>query len=391
MKCALDYLNYEVVTYIDVINESPTLFPTITFFNLKRSKTNYSLDEILLTCRFNDEPCGLSNFETKYDEFDNVYYQFNSEKNSEHESIPLNKVFRAGKVNAFRIKLFAGLPEDNEIVTDSDFYCNMYTQSEGFHVIVHNNSIDPEYVGGLALIGNDVPIGFETTLLVDRVFDYKQPEPYNNCKSDLNSINSFDSDVFRFMINSTEYSYRQKDCFEYCLTNKIFQECNITIALIRNDIFFIRYSSRDPKRECFKDKYYKYIKTNINELCSKECPLECDSISYKISASLANFPDIIFAKKLIESFKEIKSKYPVGYNITYEDLRKSVLAFNVYYQDLSYTKISQVPRIEIIDLVSNMGGLLGLFIGFSFLSFAELFELILEIIFILLNNKLNVN
>ena len=42
MKCALDYLNYEVVTYIDVINESPTLFPTITFFNLKRSKTNYS-------------------------------------------------------------------------------------------------------------------------------------------------------------------------------------------------------------------------------------------------------------------------------------------------------------------------------------------------------------
>ena len=36
-----------------------------------------------------------------------------------------------------------------------------------------------------------------------------------------------------------------------------------------------------------------------------------------------------------------------------------------------------------LDLISNIGGNLGLFIGISFLSFAELIELLVEIIYII--------
>ena len=36
-----------------------------------------------------------------------------------------------------------------------------------------------------------------------------------------------------------------------------------------------------------------------------------------------------------------------------------------------------------LDLISNIGGNLGLFIGVSFLSFAEIIELFIEILFIL--------
>ena len=37
-----------------------------------------------------------------------------------------------------------------------------------------------------------------------------------------------------------------------------------------------------------------------------------------------------------------------------------------------------------IDLVSKMGGLFGLFIGISFVSLAELIECILEVLFVLI-------
>jgi len=35
-------------------------------------------------------------------------------------------------------------------------------------------------------------------------------------------------------------------------------------------------------------------------------------------------------------------------------------------------------KIEIVDLVSGIGGLLGLFLGMSFLSLAEIIEIIIE-------------
>ena len=43
--------------------------------------------------------------------------------------------------------------------------------------------------------------------------------------------------------------------------------------------------------------------------------------------------------------------------------------------------------MDIFDLISNIGGNLGLFIGISFLSFAEIIELFLETIHILLEKK----
>ena len=54
----------------------------------------------------------------------------------------------------------------------------------------------------------------------------------------------------------------------------------------------------------------------------------------------------------------------------------------VYYEELKYTYISQKPKIEFVGLISNIGGSLGLFVGISFVSFLELFELFSESLFI---------
>ena len=51
--------------------------------------------------------------------------------------------------------------------------------------------------------------------------------------------------------------------------------------------------------------------------------------------------------------------------------------------------MSQSQLMTFVDLISNVGGTFGLFIGISFLSFAEIIELIFQIIFILFEKKNN--
>jgi len=67
---------------------------------------------------------------------------------------------------------------------------------------------------------------------------------------------------------------------------------------------------------------------------------------------------------------------------TYENVSKTYYLINAYYEDSKYTLISQQPKIELFGLISNLGGILGLFIGFSFISCLELIEILAELIYV---------
>ena len=55
------------------------------------------------------------------------------------------------------------------------------------------------------------------------------------------------------------------------------------------------------------------------------------------------------------------------------------LSVNIFYGSGSYTKIYEKPAVEIKDLIPDLGGRLGLFLGISILTFIEVFEVIYEI------------
>jgi len=69
---------------------------------------------------------------------------------------------------------------------------------------------------------------------------------------------------------------------------------------------------------------------------------------------------------------------------------ENFISIRIYYDKASYTRINEIPKIEIVDLIANIGGNLGLFLGVSFLSFAEIFELIFETFLILTQKNNNI-
>ena len=64
-------------------------------------------------------------------------------------------------------------------------------------------------------------------------------------------------------------------------------------------------------------------------------------------------------------------KTQVEANPTYNAYEKDIALVNFYFDKSSILQFTRQERMTIVDYISQMGGLLGLFIGFSFISGIE--------------------
>jgi hypothetical protein len=331
----INYFNYEVVTSIKVFKEIPTEFPAITFFILRNNRINISLSKLIFERQFNSFRCNISkDIRINKDKFGFISYTFKSQL-----------TYLGGSKNS----LIMGLNLAN-------ISFDKINALDGLRVIIHNKTNDPNYYRGISQNGFNLALGFNYEISVNRIFTYKLGLPYNNCLKDVKSIDSFDSDLYRYIIQSTNYSYKQTDCFNYCFGRELYNYLNMTNKKERWENLIAEYP------QYFKTitniVYSDILKKGIHEMCS-DCPEECDSIQYDIS----------------HSFTKLSAQ---------NEIDKNSVSFAVFYENPQYTVIDQIAQMNVFDLISNIGGNLGLFIGISFLSFAELIELLVEIIYIIL-------
>ena len=66
-----------------------------------------------------------------------------------------------------------------------------------------------------------------------------------------------------------------------------------------------------------------------------------------------------------------------------ENLASNVAKVSIYYDELSYTEVTEVPRMTWDELLGKLGGHLHLFLGMSALGFVELFELMINLIILI--------
>ena len=100
--------------------------------------------------------------------------------------------------------------------------------------------------------------------------------------------------------------------------------------------------------------------------------MECKTSSYYLNTFTLDFPSN-GNLTLKDKTNMFESKFD-----TFEETQRNFFSLVVYYEELKYTLITENPSMTIVDLVSNVGGILGVFTGISFLSFIEIFELIFD-------------
>lgn len=390
-----NYFSFEVVSHIDYIVEAPVQFPAVTFCNINQLSSkvaqdlvedklkqlgfnrssaytpnymdfdNFELasylvtfnvtspdfgdenrkkiitDDLITICDYGGINCGPSDWIWIFDKNWGNCYRFNSTKKKE-----INK---AGTGLTFGILL-----GNNE---------NKYSVSlfNGLKVFIHNSSLEPTESNSLNLKPSEF-----LDIQVKRTFISQEPYPYSDC-IDLSRFSSVYFEHFKKL----NRAYRQSDCFDLCLQNRIVDSCRC---------YDVRYLNMFNSKPCLanedflcSESQYDLFITNGTADCSVLCPKECETIQYDFTLSSLDYPSLT----LYSLYKDLLS-------LSFEETKSRLIGFNIYYSTLGYTKISESPKTLVIDLFSNIGGTLGLCIGISLLSLIEMVEILLEICFILI-------
>jgi hypothetical protein len=219
-----------------------------------------------------------------------------------------------------------------------------------------------------------VPTDSQTNINIKKKVVKSLSRPYGQCDDNLIEI---DPSLYQ-AFDGKGKKYRRKDCLDIMVQRFVAKNCDcIFNALITED---------NGKKYCQSNESFDCIQKFVNQTNEDElyniCPFECNSIDYDISISTSSATSFDYLKEYLEYNYE--DEYPKYFNIA-----TSAFRVNIYFSELTYTRIVEVPNYTPISLISNIGGTLGLFLGMSLLSFIEIVDLVIQMI--LASTRLNSN
>jgi len=336
-KTLNQYFAYEFTTKFEVKHEYEYTFPAITLCNYRSDQKKYP-DEFLTYSAFNFIEVDITKIShrTNMSKFGNkgLYkcIKINSGKNFTGNLTKLLNTKTSG--------IYYGLALDFKVPED-------ITSSENtkiFQFSIHDNHVHPTSVDmNMFYLLNSTQTNIELQKTVSR----KLGVPYNQC---------YDSDVYiesavHEKIKQNGVTYRQEICLELIQEEFITKQCNC--------IFFGSLRSTDEydfqvdctvglRKDCWERESMKFNYLNYTQ----ECPLECETTLF--SYSVVTFGNTV-----------------------------NKTSARIYYNSLKYTDVLEIPKTTGIEVFADLGGTLGLFLGFSLLSFVEILDLGAQIFYIL--------
>ena len=172
---------------------------------------------------------------------------------------------------------------------------------------------------------NYVPIRIQNKrndIQMAKTVDAKLAAPYNPCQT----------------IKDT--TYRQDNCISLCMHQ---------LTAVRYNCTMPGYYSIKLNKLC-SDFVFNMIEKTIKSECENSCVKECETTTYNYVLS-----------EVDHNFDE------------------QIIVIEIRFADLTYLKITQTPKMSWTMLVSSIGGILSLFVGFKILSLVEFIEFLINI------------
>lgn len=168
-------------------------------------------------------------------------------------------------------------------------------------------------------------------------------------------------------------TYSQQACLKICLQKTIQRRCNCQSAMLPqlelNSTLKICDTRRKTTRQCVEEVMFR-PEDKVND-CS--CPPRCQVVNYDKTVSVARWPT-----------REDRVTFDRGKpNINFQNLAKVV----VYFQTMTCQEVTQQSAYTTAKLFSSLGGILGMYVGFSFLSLFEIIEVLIRRLWYCCTNK----
>ena len=163
-----------------------------------------------------------------------------------------------------------------------------------------------------------------------KTVDQKLGEPYNPCTE---------------VVDKT---YRRENCLEKCIHDHVdnVYNCSLSTGYYNHNFMKIPWCKQNMTVQgAWRNSFMKS--------CEVVCPQECSSTDWNVA--------IVPGK-------------------ANSDSKDTITTIEVSLSQMNHLELSQIPKTSFWDYLSSLGGTLG-FLGMSFMSFIEVAEFILQIIF----------
>lgn len=326
--------------------------------NKTKKELGFLIEDMLISCYFNYIPCTAEDFTYSYSlQFGNCY-TFNKGIFNNGSEYKIKQVGFAGPTYGLSLELFLGNPPVDTV--------NEYR--DGIYVSINNQSTIPFTQGDIIT----APAGAETNLIVNRNFISKLEKPYGNCLKDTTNTSKFNSIYFRHMVENLA-KYNQEYCLLICEQDLINKKCNCTNELLPA-FQKLDFCENETQILCMADILDKFGESSLVFDCQTDCPIECDSIEYKVTSYRALYPNEFYTNAL---YKHTQTR---GMNISLENIPKAFSKLNVYYQSMQYTRTIQTISIAPVSLFSNLFSTINFFTGLNIFTAVEVFELAFNLV-----------
>ena len=244
---------------------------------------------------------------------------------------------------------------------------NALAYENGAYIIITNQTTLPSSTEGIS-----VAAGTMTNVQLAKKFSNRLPTPYSECRDDLKSPSAFDSFFYKKTFESG-YAYKQKDCLNLCVQDYLIRMCGCADSAYPS-LYNVSYCSSVNGVKCIFDKQKELYASHANDKFVDYCPLECSSQDFSVTVSASDFPSTELGSMFMGDQKTQDRLGFLSKPLSLENIKSGYLWLNVYYDETKYTLVEENPAQMPIDLMSSIGGTMGLYIGVSFLSFAEIVE-----------------
>jgi len=365
--------------FLNVYGTFQARINSATFSDANRLKLVHSFDKVLIKCYFMGTPCSSSDFIWQWDSKYGNCYVFNSGMNATSgASMRYKESTLPGIDFGLQLVVYVGYNDKLNPVNSGFYNWMLFTNVYGLYTFIENNTVLSYNKPNLISLDG----GTINLVSMQRRFTSKLPQPYSDCEIDNTNPGHFDSPYFNLILNSP-YQYSQEFCFIQCIQQKSIQLCNCSMPIYL-DLYNVSCRNEAESFCAFQLLFNGKISSFILD-CVTQCPLECNSsqISFTLTSQKHSGNGYVY---LTEQSTVLSSDFNAT-PITEATTSNKFVQLFMYYDSLSFISSEDTPSMDIVALLANVGGTLGLFLGISVLSLFEAVHVLVEV-FILCKNRL---
>ncbi|XP_044160816.1 amiloride-sensitive sodium channel subunit gamma-2-like isoform X2 [Bufo gargarizans] len=310
----------------------------------KKIDMGYSADELLINCLFDGKPCDARNFTLFNHSLYGNCYTFNDAQQKQ-----LLESSMGGSEAGLNLIIYI----------DEEDYNPFLVTAAGAKILVHDQNDFPF----IEESGTELETATETSIGMHLTESTKLSSPYSECTID-------GSDV------PIQNLYNKKYTFQICLYSCFQIEMVKTCGCAHHDhplpqgAQYCNFDEMPSWIYCYFKLHRQFVEEELG--CQSTCRETCSFKEWTFTRSVAKWPSISAEEWTLRVLSwELGSR--INKNLTKNDLAN----LDIFYQDLNLRTIAESPSSSLTNLLSNVGGQLGLWMSCSMVCVLEIVEIFL--------------